>query len=97
MEVRFRTRQLQRRYEQSAEAIRRWGPEVGRRYVHRINNLIDAATIRDVYTMRQLDLHPLTGDRRGQIAIRLTGQMRLVLTLDDESSVTVEEVVDYHD
>ena len=44
-----------------------------------------------------VDLHPLTGDRDGQYAMRLTGQMRLILTIDGDRHVTVEEVVDYHD
>ncbi|MFA7295875.1 MAG: type II toxin-antitoxin system RelE/ParE family toxin [Dehalococcoidia bacterium] len=85
----------ERRYAQIAEAIRAWGPQVGPRYVTRINALRDAATIEDVYAMRQLDLHPLTGDRRGQHAIRLTGSVRLVVTIEDDAFI-VEEVTDYH-
>lgn len=96
MEVRFRSRLLERCYEHGAEAVRRWGPIVGPRYTHRVNNLRDAATIRDVYAMRQLDLHPLSGERAGQFAIRLTGRVRLVLTIDSDNAVTVEEVTDYH-
>jgi plasmid maintenance system killer protein len=75
--------------------MRAWGPDVGRRYVARINALRDAATLEDVYAMRQLDLHPLVGGRRGQHAIRLTGQVRLVVTIENETFI-VEEVVDYH-
>ena len=95
MEIRFATRQLERRYALLTEAIRAWGPDVGRRYVARLNALRDASRLEDVYAMRQLDLHPLTGDRRGRHAIRLTGQMRLIVTIEDEAFI-VEEVVDYH-
>ena len=43
-----------------------------------------------------LDFHPLRGDRRGQHALRLTGQMRLIVTVVDERTVRVEKVTDYH-
>jgi toxin HigB-1 len=54
-----------------------------------------ATTIEDAYALRHLDLHPLTGDRRGQFAIRLTGQVRVVMSIQGDE-VTVEEVIDYH-
>lgn len=58
--------------------------------------LLAAERVSDLYNVRALDLHPLTGDRRGQLAIRLTGQMRVIITVEDERSVIIEEVVDYH-
>lgn len=97
MEVEFRSRRLRQRYERSGDAIRAWGPDVGRRYVLRIETLRAADRMRDLYELRALDLHPLTGDRAGQFAIRLTGQMRLILTTDGDRRVIIEEVVDYHD
>jgi proteic killer suppression protein len=96
VEVRFRTRQLARRYERSAEAIRAWGPDVGPRYVARVSDLRSADSLQDLYALRRLGFHPLTGDRRGRFAVRLTGQVRLVLSFEDET-IVVEEVVDYHD
>ncbi len=96
MEVEFRSRRLRQRYEESAEAIRAWGPDVGRRYVLRINALRAAERMQDLFGLRALDLHPLTGDG-GQYAVRLTGRMRLILTTDGDRRVIVEEVVDYHD
>jgi proteic killer suppression protein len=96
MDVEFRTRRLQQRYNRSADAVRAWGPVVGGRYVERIDALVDAERIEDVRAVRNFDLHPLTGDRAGQHAMRLTGQMRLILTIEDDRHVTVEEVVDYH-
>jgi toxin HigB-1 len=48
LEVRFRTRRLQRRYEESAEAIRAWGPDVGRRYVQRVTALVAAKRVADL-------------------------------------------------
>lgn len=96
LDVRFRTRRLQRRFEQSEDAARAWGPDVGRRYILRVTALLHAERVSDLYNVRAFDLHPLTGDRHGQHAIRLTGQMRVIITVENERSVIIEEVVDYH-
>ena len=57
--------------------------------------MLAARDLADLYDQRALGLHPLTGDRRGQFAMRLTGQMRLIFTVDEQTLI-VEEVVDYH-
>jgi plasmid maintenance system killer protein len=72
------------------------GPDVGRRYVQRVAALIAAERMQDLFAVRAFDLHPLAGNRDGQYAMRLTGQMRLILTFEDDRHVIVEEVVDYH-
>lgn len=96
MDVAFRNHRLER-YERGAEAIRAWGDEVGRRYVQRIGAIMAASSLADLYAVRAFDLHPLRADRAGQFALRLTGQMRLIVTVDESTGqVIVEEVVDYH-
>jgi plasmid maintenance system killer protein len=82
VDVRFRTRKLQRSFERSAEATRAWGPDVGRRHVQRVTALVAADRVADLYQIRAFDLHPLTGERRGQLALRLTGEVRLILTVE---------------
>ena len=96
MRVRFRTRRLERCFEDSSRAARTWGPEVGERYVERIRYLIEARSAADLYKIRTLDFHALTGDRAGQHAMRLTGRWRLIVTLTDDDAALVDEVVDYH-
>lgn len=97
MDVVFRSHRLERRYQRGDEAIRAWGDEVGRRYVQRVGAIIAANALADLYAVRAFDLHPLRGGRAGQYTIRLTGQMRLIVTADESARrVTVEEVVDYH-
>ena len=98
MEVRFRTRRLERCFVDSGGAVREWGPAVGRRYVQRVEALKAVERFDDLFDIRALDLHPLRGHRRGQYAMRLTGAVRLIITRDATApSVTVEEVTDYHD
>ncbi len=96
MDVLFRTRRLQRCFEDSRAAAREWGPTVGARYVERIHQLIHAERLADLFALRALDFHPLTGDRAGQHAMRLSGRMRLIVTSTADGALMVEEVVDYH-
>ncbi len=96
MEVQFRTRQLERCFEREAVAVRAWGPIVGQRYVERVTVIIDSPDIQTLYAQRSLDLHPLTGDRHGQYALRLTGQWRLLISISGEI-VTIEEVSNHYD
>jgi len=48
VEVAFRTRKLQRQYERSADAIRAYGEQVGRRYIARINLMRQVRDIEEV-------------------------------------------------
>ena len=77
MQVRFRTRQLERCFNSSRAVRPQWGPIVGTRYVQRVEMLKAAERFEHLYDIRMLDLHPLRGDRRSQYAIRLTGGVRL--------------------
>ena len=96
-EVEFRTNQLQRCFEKSREAERKWGPEVGPRYINRVTLLLEAETLGDLMSLHFLHCHPLTGDREGQYAITLTGQVRLMFHIDEEDgTISVIEVGDYH-
>ena len=76
--------------------MREWGPVTGQRYVDRVETLEIAERVEDLFGMRPLNFHRLTGDRSGQYALRLTGQMRLIVTIEDETTLIIEEVVDYH-
>lgn len=96
MRVSFRTRQLERCYVQESRAIRTWGPDVGRRYIERVNILKQVRDFDELADIPPLRFHPLAGDRAGQYAIRLTGQVRLVFAITGPNTIMVEEVVDYH-
>ena len=68
----------------------------GQRYIDRVEMLETTERVQDLFGIRPLNFHALTGDRSGQYSLRLTGQMRLIVTIDDARRVIVEEVVDYH-
>lgn len=98
MKVTFRTRKLQKAYEESAHAIRTFGPEVGRRYVQRINIIKTAKSLEDLKVQRPLRCHELQGKRAGTWAINLTDRYRLVFTLDglELDVVRIEEVNNHY-
>ena len=96
MRVAFRTRRLERCFAQESLAVRTWGPYVGRRYVERVNILMQVRDFDELADIPPLRFHPLSGERADQYAIRLTGQIRLVFAITGPNTITVEEVVDYH-
>ena len=98
MQVIFRTRQLQRNYENQAHAVMEWGHDVGRRYVDRVNYLYEARDFNQLYDTRRLRLHPLRGSRTGELSIYLTGWWRLIVTRGDTAqSIVLEEVSNHYD
>ena len=97
MEATFRTQQLQRCYEKSANAIKRWGPEVARKFITRIKQLQVLADFQQAYNLRAMELHPLKGTRKGELSIALIGRWRLIVTRgESEESVIIEEVSNHY-
>ena len=98
MQIVFRTRQLQRNYEEFSRGSQQWGPIVGQRYVNCIDYLESARDLQEVYSFRSLRLHPLRGSRTGELSIYLTGRWRLIVTSGDTAqSVVIEEVSNHYD
>ncbi len=90
--------QLQRCYENSAVATRRWGAAVARRYVERVNILNACESVDDLYQMPSLRFHALKGDRAGQYALSLAERARLIVSFPEKGrkSVRVEEVSQHY-
>ncbi len=98
MEVTFRTKQLKLCYEQSAKAVQKWGPVVGRKYITRINELYAVKDFQDAYNIRSMRLHLLKGGRKGELSITLTGKWRLIVTKGaTEEHVNVENVSNHYE
>lgn len=79
MDVQFRTRALERYYQDTGAATRAWGPVIAERYQYIVGLLFEARTLLDVAGIRQLRLHPLHGPRTGQHALTLQGRWRLIV------------------
>lgn len=99
MEVRFRTRKLEKQYQSHKEAERAYGQEVARKCIQRINIVKQTRNIEELKALPGLHCHPLKGDRRGQWVINLTGFYRLIFTLEGETMeiVRIEKVSKHYD
>ena len=99
MEVRFKTNKLQKQYENSKDAIKAYGVDVAKKYINRVNLLKSAKSFDDLYRIPQLKFHPLTGNRKGEFAISLTGFYRLIITNDGDTFdiAKIEEVSKHYD
>ena len=97
MEVRFRTKRLQRNYQESAKAFREWGQAVGKKYITRINQLYAVKDFHEAFNIRSMRLHPLEGNKKGELSIHLTERWRLIVRKGiTEESVTIEEVNNHY-
>lgn len=111
MRVLFANARLKTELESDGAVRRRWGEPARKKLRARLDDL-DAAD--SLETMRPLagHLEELTGDRAGQLSLRLAGPLRLLFEVADEPiprksdggldwrlvrSVRVMGVEDYHD
>lgn len=99
MIVQFRTGKLEKCYLESKQAVREFGPSVGRKYIQRINIIKATNNLDDLKKLPGLRCHPLKGDRLGQYAINLTGFYRLIFTLEGDvlNIAVIEEVSKHYD
>jgi proteic killer suppression protein len=97
VKVAFRTRQLERAFEETKQGVRLWGEAVAGKYVMRILTLQSARDFADVRRLASLRAHPLRGRREGQWALDLTSRHRLIVRVSrDGEEVTIEEVSSHY-
>ncbi|MFN0148668.1 MAG: hypothetical protein ACKVT1_19370 [Dehalococcoidia bacterium] len=97
MDVEWADRRLRERFEMSAEGTRAWGPQVARRYILRVNFLLEADDWAAVLAHRALRAHPLHGPSAGAWSIVLHDRWRLVVTYDEQARrVRIEEVSNHY-
>jgi proteic killer suppression protein len=94
LEIRFRTKKLEKQYLNAREAEKAYGKQVARRYIQRISILKKSRSFEELRTITVLKFHPLKGDRDGEYAITLTGFYRLIIRNVGEiyDIVRIEEV-----
>ena len=79
--------------------VARLGPELTEKYRRVLGFIVQAADERDLYAMKSLHYEKLGGGRTGQRSLRLNRQWRLIVRLEpreNENTVVVVEIVDYH-
>jgi plasmid maintenance system killer protein len=94
VEVIFGTKKLEKCYTDHLQGRLTWGPEIGRKYIQRIDLLQEAADMAEARKLSGLDCHTLKAGRKGQFGITLQGRWRLIFSLlgDKTKIIRVEEV-----
>ncbi len=97
MEIRFRTRKLEKQYANHREAERAYGREIARKYIQRVNIIKTVKDIDELKRLPGLGCHKLKGSRKAQWAAKLTGFYRLIFTLEgDHMEIAKIEEVSKH-
>lgn len=98
MEIRFNSEELAR-LESDPKYLGGWPASVVKAYRKRINFVRQAATERDLYSWKSLQVEKLKGDRQGQQSMRLNDQWRLIFMIGgtgDNKAFVAIAIEDYH-
>jgi proteic killer suppression protein len=103
MEINYKNNKLEKQCTKLSKAQKELGKPIALKLFQRINELKASSTLKDVEKIRSARLHELSGKRKGQYAVNLTGNYRLIFVADDSNIklekikiVKIEEIVDYH-
>jgi proteic killer suppression protein len=98
LQIKFKTKKLQKQYENHSLAIKEYGQTIAKRYIMRINTIQNSKTIDDLYHIPTLKFHPLKGNRSGEYTIALSGFYRLIIKDigDNEFNIVRIEEVSKH-
>ena len=98
MQIRYKTKKLERICEDAEEAQRVYGVQMAVKIETRIGQIISAISIEELLYSRLGGCHKLKGNRKNQYAMDLVHPYRLIFTQEDDITVSVfiEQIVDYH-
>ncbi|MBH0330143.1 hypothetical protein ABH14_10120 [Brevibacillus brevis] len=111
MNIYFTNRKLAKVFNSQRELAQVYGPELSKKIQQRLFELNGANCLEEISHLPPARCHELTGRRAGQFAVDLKHPHRLIFVPDDPvprkadgsidrslvSSVTILEVVNYHD
>ena len=97
MKIRWLRKDEESLYKNPKRARRKLGHQAGLKLEKIIDTIVSTPDFRELVASSPQGMHRLTGDRRMQWAMRLSGNLRLIVQPDRTYSVTiVVEIVDYH-
>ena len=111
MEITFKTRKLGKNFSSDGALVKAYGAQRAKKIKQRYREMQASATLADLAKIPAANLHPRTGGRQGQWAVKITGNDRLCFILEhnplplkedggiDMEAVTdvcIIEIVDYH-
>lgn len=110
MELTYKTRKLEKQLTDPKEMLKSFG-QLARKVNQRLKDLADADNLAVMRTLPAARCHELTGDRKGKLAVDVSGNYRLVfepshdrlpikhdggLKWEEVTMIQIIEVIDYH-
>ena len=97
MKIRWLRQDDEELFNNPRRARRKLGRRAALTFEKLIRDIRRASDFRELFASSPQSMHRLTGDRRAQWAMRLSGNLRLIVQPDASYSVTIViEIVDYH-
>lgn len=110
MEIRYKNRKLEKQLTDPKEMLKSFG-QLARKMNQRIKELTDADNLAIMRTLPAARCHELSGNRKGELAVDVSGNYRLIfepmnepvplkddggLNWDEVTIIQINEIEDYH-
>lgn len=110
MEISYKNRRLEKQLTDPREMAKSFGP-LARKVNQRIKDLTDVDNLAIMRTIPAARCHELTGDRKGELAVDVSGNYRMIfepyhdpipkkadggLNWEDVTKIQINEIEDYH-
>lgn len=110
MEISYKTRKLEKQLTEPKEMLKSFG-QFARKVNQRLKDLTDAENLAIMRTIPAARCHELTGDRKGELAVDVSGNYRMVfeplhnptpkkddggLNWEKVTKIQINEIEDYH-
>jgi plasmid maintenance system killer protein len=110
VEITYKNRKLEKKLTDPRELVKSFG-QLAHKIKMRLKNLLDAENLAIMRTIPAARCHELTGDRKGELAVDVSGNYRLIfepfhfpipkkvdggLNWDEVTKIQINEIEDYH-
>ncbi len=110
MEISYKSRKLEKQLTDPREMAKSFG-QLARKVNQRLKDLTDADNLAIMKTIPAARCHELTGDRKGELAVDVSGNYRMIfepfhepipkkedggLNWEDVIKIQINEIEDYH-
>lgn len=110
MEISYNNRKLEKQLTDPREMTKSFG-QLARKVNQRLKDLTDADTLAIMRTIPAARCHELTGDRKGELAVDVSGNYRMIfepnhdpkpkkddggLNWEEVTKIQINEIEDYH-
>jgi plasmid maintenance system killer protein len=110
VEITYKYRKLEKQLTQPKELVKSFG-QLAVKIKMRLKNLTDADNLAIMRTIPAARCHELTGDRKGELAVNVSGNYRLIfeplhdpipkkddggLNWEEVTKIQINEIEDYH-